>query len=322
MTTTPEAGHPSAPRPRRFATYHTDGLLRENRGPERERYDQVAQVIRELDADVIAMQDLDATPEIVRRRMDDLEDMTGMTATVTPSWLDEEDAGYATYAIAAGTHARCTVLLWRNDPGIRPEPPSLQAVGGEDLHHSLLTLTLEIDSVPVTFASYQAPTIGQNARADEAEHIVTTVTPPPGMALLLGAGMNVIGASRITTADGTTRYYDPDPYAEVDWFADLVHHCDWHDDDGVRRQRANRKATDVLVSGGLRDAAAQLDAPFAPTVGHHRLDECGRHGIRRRVDHIYTMGPLTLHDYRVFDTQAARTASSHLPVYATFTVPQ
>jgi hypothetical protein len=50
--------HGRAPRRWRFASYNTFNLYQHHRGPELARYDQVAEVIVGLDADVVAIQEI------------------------------------------------------------------------------------------------------------------------------------------------------------------------------------------------------------------------------------------------------------------------
>ena len=111
--------------------------------------------------------------------------------------------------------------------------------------------------------------------------------------MLVGADWNTECADRIL-AGQTWRLYEPaDPYAGVDWFADLVYQCQWdYDERGRRRHWADRQPGDVLWAGGLHDAAAVTGAGWQPTAGHHPDDVYGAHGVRRRIDAVRVTAPL------------------------------
>jgi hypothetical protein len=149
------------------------------------------------------------------------------------------------------------------------------------------------------------------------------MTRPAGP-VLVGGDFNAVGAARVVDPEtGRSRFYDPDPY-QVGWFPDLVYQCDWRDDDATGRRTywADRRPCDIVISGGLHDVAATLNAPGAPTVGHHPADVFGQRGISRRIDHIYATADLVpdLVGYRVVDTEMARQASDHLPVVVSLRV--
>lgn len=309
------------PRRRRFATYNTFNLYKERRGPELARYEQVAEVIAGLDADVVAIQEIrtdhaPAAGDLLAR----IAKAAGMTAEVTPAWWTEDDAQNPTYAIAPGAHTFHTGLMWKPDAGIEPDLRSLRTWGAGTFFHSLIRLTLRLDGIPVGFASYHAAPFGRQMRADQAERVLAAVTRPMGP-VLLGGDMNAIGAAWVTGPGGQMGLYDPDPYADIEWFGDLVYQCDWrYEPDGRRVFWADRRPTDIFISGGLHDVAATLKAPFQPSTGHHRLDEFGQRGVSRRIDQVYATANLVpgLHDYEVVDTPLARQASDHLPVLVSF----
>lgn len=157
------------PRRRRFATYNAFNLYEERRGPELARYDQVAEVIVGLDADVVAIQEIrtDHAPS-AGDLLAKIAEAAGMTAAVTPAWWTEDDAQNPTYAIAPGAHTFHTGLMWRPGAGIEPDPRTLQTWGAGTFFHSLIRLTLRLDGKPVGFASYHAAPFGRQMRADQA----------------------------------------------------------------------------------------------------------------------------------------------------------
>jgi len=79
--------HGRRPRTWRFATYNAFNLFLEHRGPELDRYEQVAEVITGLDADVVAVQEIRTDyPPNAADLLARLARMTGMVAAVTPAW--------------------------------------------------------------------------------------------------------------------------------------------------------------------------------------------------------------------------------------------
>ncbi|GEM_PF-733309 len=309
-----------SPRLRRFATYNMWNLFRERRGDHLARYELVADVIRDMDVDVIALQEIIAPDvEAAASRLAQLAKMASMSAAVTPAWYCEDDAQDATYAVGAGGHGFCVGLMWRDADWIEPVPDSFRAYGPQDFWHALVKLTLRIDGYPITFASYHASPFGRNLRADQAERLLAALTRPPGP-VLMGGDVNTVGASRVVGPDGRLSFYDPDPYADVEWFGDLVYQCDWRfEDDGRRVHWADRRPSDVLVSGGLHDVAATLNAPWQATAGHHPVCEFGQRGVQRRIDAVFATDDVVpvLRGYEVVDTAMTRVASDHLPVVVT-----
>ena len=77
----------------------------------------------------------------------------------------------------------------------------------------------------------------------------------------MGADWNTECADRILTGQAWDLYEPADPYAGVEWFADLVYQCQWdYDEMGRRRHWADRRPGDVLWAGGLYDVAAVTGA--------------------------------------------------------------
>jgi len=151
---------------------------------------------------------------------------------------------------------------------------------------------------------------------------VAAVTRPAGEPpVLVGADWNTECADRILTGQTWELYEPADPYAGVEWFADLIYQCGWdYDERGCRRHWADRRPGDVLWAGGLHDVAAVTGAGWQPTTGHHPADVYGAHGVRRRIDAIRVTGPLVpaVRAHHVHDTVQARAVSDHLPVTAEY----
>jgi endonuclease/exonuclease/phosphatase family metal-dependent hydrolase len=276
-----------------FTTYN----LLDFTGPD-DRTASLQQALAESQPDVLAVQEiLDDTAAGAGRLLHQLADSLGLLCTV--------DAR-GTTAIASGQHRYHVGLLWR--PGITPVPGTWRAFQAGDFHHALARLQLDIGSrEPVTFASYHADPFRPARRFDEALRLVAALTRPPGPAAV-GGDFNGVSADRTAQGD----YYDHDPYANQEWYGDLLHQVEWnaHPD---APHRADRSPAEVLRRGGLLDAAAALDSPWQPTTGHWPVgDPFGP----RRIDMIRTTRHLlpALAGYRVLRTHAASNGSDHLPV--------
>jgi len=296
-----------------FSTYNLLNLSAGS-GP---HYESIVAVIRSLDCDVLAVQEVlapdpEAAGDLLRRLAADV----GMRCEV-PRGNGAGNSGNSA-AVAFGGHAYHVGLMWRD--GVEPVPDSLRCFGGNDFWHGLAMVTLDVGGTLVRHASFHAGPFSRLQRADQNERLVAAVTRSQGSAspALIGADWNAECADRVQDSDGTWRYYEPaDPYADVPWFADLVYQCEWdYDATGSRRHWADRRAGDVLWSGGLQDAAAVLGARWQATTGHHLDDVYAQHGIQRRIDAVRVTAQLlpAMRGHQVLDSEAARAASDHLPV--------
>ena len=307
----------------RFGTYNLLDLFAADSAEQQRHYETVIEVIRELDADVLAVQEILAPDAgTAARRLRQLAGDVGMSCEVPgpggPGGSGGAGAsgggdGSSEAAIAFGGHGYHVGLMWRD--GIEPVPGSLRCYGGRDFWHGLALLTLDVGGPLIRHGSFHASPFGRRLRADQNERLVAAVTRPRREPpVLVGADWNTESADR--GPDGML--YEPaDPYAGVDWFADLIYQCQWdYDEQGRRRHRADREPGDVLWAGGLHDAAAVTGAAWQPTTGHHPADAYGARGVRRRIDAVRVTGELVpaLRTHRVIDTAQARSASDHLPV--------
>ncbi|CUU60928.1 Exonuclease III [Parafrankia irregularis] len=287
----------------RFATYNMLNLFESDSAEERERYGRVVEVIRGLDADVLAVQEIIApNVEVAAARLRALADDAGMECAYEPDRP----------AIAAGRQRFHVGLLWR--PGLTVVPGSFRTYGAADFWHALAKITLEIDGRRVQYASHHGTPFGRHMRADQMERVVAVMTRPEGSPPgLVGADWNCVSADR--RPDGT--FYDPDPYADSDWYADLIYQTVWgYDEHGRRWHRADREPGEVLYAGGLTDAAVVLDRPWEATVGHWPGNTFGD----RRIDAIRVTAEIApaLRAVEVTRTELARSASDHLPVTVTY----
>ena len=187
-------------------------------------------------------------------------------------------------ALAFGGHGYHVGLMWRD--GIEPVPGSLRCYGGRDFWHGLALVTLDVGGTLIRHGAFHATPFSRGMRADQNERLVAAITRPEGEPpALVGADWNTECADRILVGQTWDLYEPADPYAGVDWFADLIYQCQWdYDEQGRRRHWADRRPGDVLWAGGLHDVAALTGADWHPTTGHHPHDVYGAHGVRRRID--------------------------------------
>jgi endonuclease/exonuclease/phosphatase family metal-dependent hydrolase len=296
-----------------FATYNLLYLFEDDSPAERDRYGLVVETIRALHADVLAVQEIRAPDaETAAGRLGQLADDVGLRCLVPSA-----EGGVGRAALALGAHGFHVGLMWRD--GIEPVADSLRCYGKGEFWHSLARLILDTGGRLVRHAAFHATPFGRQLRIDQNERLVAALTSPPGLPTVVGADWNAECADRVRDdASGDWVLYEPrDPFAGIAWFDGMLPQCEWdYDESGRRRHWADRRAGDVLWSGGLYDAAAALRAPWQATVGHHPDDGYGARGIRRRIDGIRVTKPVlgALRAHHVEDTDLARRASDHLPV--------
>lgn len=312
----------------RFATYNLLNYGESTTPDAAARYERVHEVIRGLDTDVLAVQEIiadepdeEGEPDkstLAGKRLAQLAEATGLECQYAPGKP----------ALAVGNHRFHVGLLWK--PGIAPAG-GFRTYSGTNVWHSLVGLNLDVGAArPLRHAAFHATPFGRYRRADECERVLSTMTRPdtrpPG---LIGADWNSVSADRVFRPGWASEddaepdrwvHYDPDPYTGVNadgqrrWHGDLVYQARWeYDAVGERRWWADREPGDVLYAGGLRDAAAALNAPWKTTVGH--WPEGDPYG-QRRIDAVRVTEEMVgaLRAYAVVDSELALSASDHLPV--------
>jgi len=301
----------------RFTTYNLLNLFAAGPAEARQHYDVIVAVIRALDTDVLAVQEILAPDAATAaERLRGLADDAGMRCEVPAS----PDSPGSETAVAFGGHGYHVGLMWRD--GIEPVPGTLRCYGGRDFWHGLALVTLDLGGTRIRHGSFHATPFSRALRADQNERLVAAVTRPAGEPpVLVGADWNTECADRILTGQTWDLYEPADPYAGIEWFADLIYQCQWdYDEQGRRRHWADRRPGDVLWAGGLHDVAAVTGAGWQATTGHHPADVYGAHGVRRRIDAVRVTGPLVpaVRAHHVHDTAQTQAASDHLPVTAEY----
>ena len=300
----------------RFTTYNLLNLFAADTAEARQHYEAIVAVIRALDTDVLAVQEILAPDAATAaERLCGLADDAGMRCEV-PGSPGPADSPAPGAAVAFGGHGYHVGLMWRD--GIVPVSGSLRCYGGRDFWHGLALVTLDVGGTRIRHGSFHATPFSRGLRADQNERLVAAVTRPAGEPpVLVGADWNSECADRVLAGQTWNLYEPADPYAGVEWFDDLIYQCQWdYDELGRRRHWADRRPGDVLWAGGLHDVAAVTGAGWQPTTGHHPADVYGAHGVRRRIDAVRVTGPLVpaVRAHHVRDTAQTRAASDHLPV--------
>jgi hypothetical protein len=295
-----------------FASYNTFDLFESRRPLGREHYRQVVTVIRGLRPDILAVQEIrGARPQQAAESFRRLARDTGMTCDVPAA-----DGGEPRAALATGSRGYHCGLLWQPDLSVLPG--SFRESGPGALWHCAGWVTFRFGATLVRHASFHATPFGRELRAQQNALLLTMLlTGPEGrLPLLMGADWNGESADLGPAgAFGAQELYEPrDPFAAASWRADMIHQC--HPGTGGARHQVDRSAGQVLLDGGLTDAAAALAAPWQSTCGHYPGDGYGSQGIRRRIDAIRVTRQVlpALRSYHVTDTALARNASDHLPV--------
>jgi endonuclease/exonuclease/phosphatase family metal-dependent hydrolase len=308
-----------------FTSYNLLNLFAGASAEARQHYEMITAVIRALGTDVLAVQEVLASDgDTAAQRLRQLADDAGMHCEVPGA------GGGREAALAFGGHGYHVGLMWRD--GIEPVPGSLRCYGGRDFWHGLAVVTLDVGGTLIRHGAFHATPFSRGVRADQNERLVAAITRPadelPALVgadwntecadrILVGADRTSVGADRTLVGQRWDLYEPADPYAGVEWFADLIYQCQWdYDKQGRRRHWADRRPGDVLWAGGLHDVAALTGADWHPTTGHHPDDVYGAHGVRRRIDAIRVTGSLVdaMCAHQVRDTEQARAASDHLPV--------
>jgi endonuclease/exonuclease/phosphatase family metal-dependent hydrolase len=303
--TTPEAV--------RFSSYNTQDLFETRTLRAQAHYRDVVQVILALRPDVLAVQEIRGQPHQARNNLRILAYDSGMKCEVPGLGRDKPVT-----ALATGSHGYHSGLLWR--PGTEVIPGSFRDTP-ERLWHSAGWATFRFGGRLVRHASFHATPFDREVRTRENARLLTLLADDPDgqLPLLIGADWNAESADLVPDeASGGQILYEPgDPFADAPWQEDMEHQCCFADEpDGTRRHWVDRSAGEVLLAGGLHDAAAALRAPWQATSGHFPGDGYGAAGIRRRIDAIRVTADVlpALRAYRVIDNDRVKQASDHLPV--------
>lgn len=280
--------------------------------------------VQEIRPDILALQEVvvdentsrDSWESEAASLVQDLAGQCGLTAGVRRT----DGHPYGT-ALAANRHRPWwTALMWNPDT-VGLVEGSYRPFGAPDFWHGCATASFDVGArEPVLVASYHGDPFRPDFRYAEALRLKgifrTTGGVKPGFCV---GDFNAISAAETDGDRGERRYYDDEPYTEMD-----------HDDLEFQVQAgtvgttrlADRRQTEALLRKGyMVDAAAHVGAPWEPTVGHWKdgrgdPDPWGP----RRIDLILASRSVApaLTGYRAHRTAAAEEASDHLPAYVDF----
>ena len=242
-----------------FTSYNLLNLFDADSAEARQHYEMITGVIRALGTDVLAVQEILAPDsDTAAQRLRQLADDVGLHCEVPGA------GGASDAALAFGGHGYHVGLMWRD--GIEPVPGSLRRYGSRDFWHGLAVVTLDVGGPLIRHGAFHATPFSRGVRADQNARLVAAITRSSGEPpALVGADWNTECADRILVGQTWELYEPADPYADVDWFADLIYQCQWdYDERGRRRHWADRRPGDVLWSGGLHDVAALTGADWQP----------------------------------------------------------
>ncbi len=277
-------------------------------GARETRLKHVAGIIKDVDADVVCVQEIRGTAPDTS--LWQLAEAAGLDCRAVPGWIDYEggDGEADIVAVGIGDADFHVGIMWR--PGIKPVPGSWRQIGrGEGgLWHAAATIGLDVGGpVPLTIVNCHLDPFRPEYRFGEAARIASLAV---GRTALVCGDFNCVSSDR--RPDGSA--YDPDPLAETGWHDAATFQAAW-DEDADAPLYVDRRAAERLRRAGLVDAACALDAPWQPTSGHWDDDPHGP----RRVDRILaTPAALpALRTYWVADTEVTRSQSDHLPAVVT-----
>jgi endonuclease/exonuclease/phosphatase family metal-dependent hydrolase len=310
----------------RFGTYNLEKLFGKDTPAERERQDQVCEVISGLDVDVLAVQEVHATsPKQAALRLVELARRVGMTTYHREAaWDSGPEYEIDKIALGISPHDLHLGLIWNRDR-VEPVYGTFRSYPHENMHHGLIKMVFRVQGSDgktheVQLGSTHLTPFGPyGGRADEAVRVASAFTRPLARpAGLVGGDWNTISADRL--ADGT--FYDPDPYADYPWHPGCVYQCQRERDEHGRIVRwwADRTPGEALLDGGLLDARvalhnATLDSggvPWQASAGHRSNDTTFG---PRRIDGIRCTADVVpaLRTAIILGGELATQASDHLP---------
>jgi hypothetical protein len=298
----------------RFATFNAHNLFENRNLAAQQHYRMVLELIRGLNPDVLAIQELRGRAQLARNYLRVLAHDSGMKCEIPG-----DGRGKPVTALALGSHGFHSGLLWRAGTDVLPGSFGESELG--HFWHSAGWATFRFGSRLVRHASFHATPFDRELRTHENAELLSLLKQGPGgdLPLLIGADWNAESADLVLDEEsGRQVLYEPgDPFAGAQWQEDMEHQCCVADEpDGTQRHWVDRSAGEVLLAGGLHDAAAVLRAPWQATTGHFPGDGYGMIGIRRRIDAIRVTADVApaLRGYRVIDNARAQQVSDHLPV--------
>jgi endonuclease/exonuclease/phosphatase family metal-dependent hydrolase len=309
---------PSNPSAVLFGTYNAQELFKERNLQAQDHYRKVVELIRGLNPHVLAIQEIRGKPQRAKHYLRILAYDSGMKCEI-PSG----GRGGPVTALAMGSHGYHSGLLWR--PATEVVPGSFGESGPERLWHSAGWATFRFGGRPVRHATFHATPFDRKVRTRDNAELLSLLRQgsDSDLPLLIGGDWNAESADLVTDpVSGDRVLYEPgDPFADVPWREDMVHHCLFaNEPDGTRRHWVDRSAGEVLLQGGLHDAAAVLGAPWQATTAYLAGEGDAAVEVGRRIDAIRVTADVipALRGHRVIENEHAKQVSDHLPVIVSY----
>jgi len=259
------------------------------------RYAQIEELIRSIDADVVAVQEIIADGADTAAKHPIAVAGLRRLATAVDRRCDVDGQP----AVAVGGIIHHTGLLWRD--GIEPVPGSLHTLTreGAGMWHCAVSVILDLGGARLRVGSVQLSPFDMGWAARDISQLLRVFNTGrvPG---LLGGDFNCIAADAA---------YDPDPYAGQPWHPDHVYQLT--DTGEVDRRPAHRLEAERL--GRMRDCARLTGAPWTATTGHHP----GDNHPPRRIDRWYAthdVSDAAIIELTVADAVTVGNTTDHLPV--------
>ncbi|MEV6903397.1 hypothetical protein [Amycolatopsis sp. NPDC051372] len=269
-----------------------------------ERFARLEALVRGLDADVLAVQEIVARepgPRDPDKRDLATTRLRRLAKAVGRQW---KHRGEPMLALRGDIHH--TALLWRD--GITPVPGTIGRFERADagMWHSMVTCVFDLGGPRLRVGSVQLSRFDQAWGWSDAVQILRAMhcDDVPGF---IGGGFNGVGATTVPTPKGDSHFYDHDPYLHQPWHPDHAYQFDEHG------HLDRRVAIRLEHLGRMRDCARITGAPWAATTGFHPSD----HHPPRRIDRWYATHhapDAAVRSVHVVDHAAVGQCTDHAPV--------
>lgn len=246
------------------------------------RRPDIIEAIRDLDVDVLAVQEIDGEGTGREAIMNRLAEDTGLRCRIG-----------GVYALAVSGYRFATGVLWHP----RVQPTEVVWPGQGAFRHRVAGIIVHVGGIRTMVGSFHADAARTHQRIDDAASLAMCATRGPWQAAVIGGDFN------------DTATLDPDWTGTPN--TSYIYETQWDVRDGVVHHWPDRRAAHTLELGGLFDTAALVDPPVQPTAGHWP----GDWSTNRRKDRIYVTEPLrpVVRALTVVDTPTTVRASDHLP---------
>ncbi|SEP53751.1 endonuclease/exonuclease/phosphatase family protein [Amycolatopsis saalfeldensis] len=255
-------------------TLVTANLLKYGGSPgsqELARFAEVERMLRTIDADVLAVQEIMAGAPPFAPGAPGERAAAEQSLHQIADAIDRRCAVADEPVLALGGDRHHTALLWRKDIDVVPGTVARYGRSPDGMWHSMVTAVFDLGGpvlrVGSAHLSHYDP--GLSWGWHDAGQVMRAMNRRDRIPGLVGGDWNALGASE---------EYDPNPYTDdVPWHPDHAFHFD-HEDKPDRHA-----AVRLELHGRFRDCARILGVDWAPTTGRHPTDN----QPPRRLDRWY-----------------------------------